>query len=128
MNIAMKPDTEIPCEHCHGKGLRKFGGNEYACGACFGFGLSTCRYDQRFNATTITVWDGDNTLDGYSLIDEHNLPSRLELAELPSNTLIMHSHNYIEGRGPMGRIKKGYIMLVSWPNPLYNERLALLGR
>ena len=126
MNIAMKPDTEIPCEHCLGKGLRKIGDNEYKCGACFGFGLSTCCYDQRFNGTTITVWNGDNKLVGYNLIDEHKLPPRLGLTELPSNTLIIHSHKYIEGIGPMGRIKKGYIMLVSWPSPLYNERLALL--
>ena len=89
-----KPDTTTPCEQCNGTGRKA----THECGACFGFGLSTAPYDQRRNGTTITVWNDE-----------------------PKDTSHMTIHNstYTEQKGLGGRLRKGYILLVSWANPNY---------
>jgi hypothetical protein len=93
-----KPDTTIPCNIC--KGTKRNGNHE--CGACFGTGLSTASYDQRRNATTITVWEGEKMPD-------------MEGLEVHSR----RATNRTNGSTVMPKIQHGVIMLISWTNKDY---------
>jgi len=67
------PDTTIPCAACNGSKVNPNAhpSHRAECGACFGSGLSTASYDQRRNATTITIRPGDPSPESRGLTVEH---------------------------------------------------------
>lgn len=91
-----RPDTSIPCSTCNGTQRGKHG---QQCGACFGTGLSTSPWDQRRNATTITLWQG-------------------ERRTLPEGVRFESPGDRIERRRN-GNKQVGHVYLISWPNQNY---------
>jgi len=84
------PNTDVPCAQCSGTGRKP----THMCGACDGTGLSTAPWDQRRKGTTITVWNDDPPKDLTGVTVEHS--------------------TYTEQKLSSGRIRKGYILLISW--------------
>ena len=97
----MTPDTEVKCVACKRTKInpRAHPSHRAQCGACFGSGLSTAPWDQRRNATTVTIWDGEDR-------------------KFPAGTEFYGPGKAVSRRIGQ-RVQQGLIYLISWPNPNY---------